>query len=119
MASKAETFRTYSKFGKIGKRLCLSDHEHEKSELIDMTKNCEKSQLTRKVVRLAIFRNTRKIAIFAAGCKPGHKCLRPKKDGSFRIILNLKDLNTFFRFHHFKVESIHSCYMTSIELRDA
>ena len=57
MASKAETFRTYNKFGKIGKRLCLSDHEHEKSELIDMTKNFEKSQVTRKIVKLAIFRN--------------------------------------------------------------
>ena len=28
--------------------------------IINMTKNCEKSQLTRKIVRLAIFRNTRK-----------------------------------------------------------
>ena len=60
MASKAETFRTYSKFGKIGKRLCLSDNEYEKSELIDMTKNFEKSQVTRKIVKLAIFRNFRK-----------------------------------------------------------
>ena len=25
--------------------------------------------------RLAIFRNKRKIAIFAAACKPGHKCM--------------------------------------------
>ena len=65
-----------------------------------MTKNREKSQVTRKIVklaifsnfrnsvwlsdyeqdkelrkivRLAIFRNTRKIAIFAATCEPGHK----------------------------------------------
>ena len=60
MVSKAETFRTYSKFGKIGKRLCLSDHEHEKIELIDMTKNFEKSQVTRKIVKLAFFRNSRK-----------------------------------------------------------
>ena len=34
--------------------------------------------------------------------------LRPKKDGSFRMILNLKDLNTFVRFHHFKMDSIHT-----------
>ena len=53
--------------------------------------------------------------------------LRPKKDGSFRMILNLKDLNTFVRFHHFKMDSIHTCsqlmrpccYMASIDLRDA
>ena len=27
--------------------------------------------------------------------------LRPKKDGSYRMILNMKDLNTFVSFHHF------------------
>lgn len=53
--------------------------------------------------------------------------LRPEKDGSFRMILNLKDLKTFVRFHHFKMDSIHTCsqlkrprcYMASIDLRDA
>ena len=43
MASKAETFRT--KISANG--FILSDHEHEKSELINMTKNCEKSQVTK------------------------------------------------------------------------
>lgn len=50
--------------------------------------------------------------------------LRPKKDGSFYMILNLKDLNTFVCFHHFKVDSIHTCsqlmrpccYKVSIDL---
>lgn len=53
--------------------------------------------------------------------------LRPKKDGSYRMILNLKDLNIFIPFHHFKMDSIHTCsqlmrpgcYMASIDLRDA
>ena len=35
--------------------------------------------------------------------------LRPKKDGSFRMILNLKELNKFVMYHHFKMESIHTC----------
>ena len=69
MASKAETFRTKQS----ANGFVLSDHEHEKSEPINMTKNCQKCQVTQKIVRLAIFRNTRKIAIFAAACKPGHK----------------------------------------------
>ena len=56
MASKAETFRTK----KSANGFVLSDHEHEKSELINMTKNCEKSQVTQKIVRLTIFRNFRK-----------------------------------------------------------
>ena len=52
---------------------------------------------------------------------------RPKKDGSFHMILNLKDLDTFVCFHYFKMDSIHTCtqlmrprcYMASIDLRDA
>ena len=42
MESKAETFRTK----KSANGFVLCDHEHEKSELINMTKNCEKSQVT-------------------------------------------------------------------------
>ena len=42
MASKAETFWTK----KWANGFILGDHEHEKSELINMTKNCEKSQVT-------------------------------------------------------------------------
>ena len=38
MASKAETIRTK----KSANGFVLCDHEHEKSELINMTKNCEK-----------------------------------------------------------------------------
>ena len=53
--------------------------------------------------------------------------LRPKKDESFRMILNLKELNKFVMYHHFKMESIHTCtqlmrqgcYMASIDLKDA
>ena len=53
--------------------------------------------------------------------------LQPKKHRSFRMILNLKELNKFVQYHHFKMESIHTCtqlmrpgrYMTSIDLQDA
>ena len=53
--------------------------------------------------------------------------LRPKKDESFRMILKLKELNKFVEYEHFKMDSIHtcielmrpSCYMASIDLRDA
>ena len=52
---------------------------------------------------------------------------RPKKDGSQRIILNLKSLNQHVTYHHFKMDSIWSairlmkpnCYMASIDLKDA
>ena len=53
--------------------------------------------------------------------------IRAKKDGSHRMILNLKDLNTNVECHHFKMETLQSaialmrpgCYMASIDLRDA
>ena len=44
MASKAETFRKK----KSANGFVVSDHEHEKSKLINMRKNCEKSQVTQK-----------------------------------------------------------------------
>ena len=52
---------------------------------------------------------------------------RLKKDGSKRMILNLKNLNENIKYQHFKLESIQNvidsleqnCYMTSVDLKDA
>ena len=52
---------------------------------------------------------------------------RAKKDGSFRVILNLKCLNTHVQYHHFKIDSLNTvlhmvkpgCFMASIDLKDA
>ena len=53
--------------------------------------------------------------------------LTPKKDGSFRLILNLKKFNMFVRYQHFKLESLKQvvammkpgCFMASLDIRDA
>lgn len=53
--------------------------------------------------------------------------IRPKKDGGHRLILNLKGLNQFVTYHHFKMETLQSivrlveknCYMASLDLKDA
>ena len=53
--------------------------------------------------------------------------VRPKADGSFRLIHNLKRLNEHIVYHHFKMESLKSviqlmekdCFMASVDLRDA
>ncbi|KAL9976889.1 hypothetical protein ACROYT_G014230 [Oculina patagonica] len=52
---------------------------------------------------------------------------RPKKDGSHRMILNLKSFNANVTHYHFKMDNIWSairlmkpgCYMASIDLKDA
>ena len=53
--------------------------------------------------------------------------LREKKDGTFRMILNLKDFNKWVNYNHFKMDSIQTCvqlmkpycYLGSIDLKDA
>lgn len=32
--------------------------------------------------------------------------IRPKKNGKYRVILNLKHLNKFVKYHHFKIETL-------------
>ena len=53
--------------------------------------------------------------------------IRPKKDGNFRVILNLKQLNNTIEHHHFKMETLKSalqcitanCWFGSVDLKDA
>ena len=53
--------------------------------------------------------------------------LREKKDGSHRMILNLKALNESIVYHHFKMDTLGSviklmrpnCFMATIDLKDA
>jgi len=56
-----------------------------------------------------------------------HPFLRLKKEGSFRMILNLKPLNAFIPYEHFKMETLQSLkclvkendFMIKIDLKDA
>lgn len=53
--------------------------------------------------------------------------LRPKPNGKFRLILNLKNLNKFIETDHFKIEDLRTaiklltknCYMCTLDLKDA
>ena len=53
--------------------------------------------------------------------------LRPKPDGSHRVIFNLKCLNDSVVYHHFKLDTLEKaiklitpgCYMSSLDLKDA
>ena len=51
----------------------------------------------------------------------------PKKDGEFRMILNLKELNQYIEYHHFKMDTFESvlklvkpgCFFASIDVHHA
>ena len=53
--------------------------------------------------------------------------LTPKSDGEYRMILNLRTLNQFIKYEHFKMDNIKTvlhlikpkCYMCKIDLKDA
>ena len=53
--------------------------------------------------------------------------VRPKADGTHRLILNLKVLNKYVAYHHFKMETLQSainmmtkgCFMASVDFKDA
>ena len=53
--------------------------------------------------------------------------LRPKKDGSYRLILNLRELNEYVVKRHFKMETLKSvlafvtpdCFFGSLDIKDA
>ena len=52
---------------------------------------------------------------------------RPKKSGGYRVILNLRELNKFIVYHHFKMDSFESalhcvtkgCYFASVDFSNA
>ena len=52
--------------------------------------------------------------------------LSPKKDGGYRLILNLKNLNNYVQYSHFKMETLNhilklikpNCYMGSLDIKD-
>eukprot|EP00794_Sanderia_malayensis_P001658 gene1658-1847_t len=53
--------------------------------------------------------------------------LTPKPDGSYRMILNLKEFNDYVTYHHFKMDTLNTitnlmrpnCYMASLDIKDA
>ena len=79
-----------------------------------------------EVIRIEIAKLLKKQVINLTSFDKGD-FTRPKKDGTYRMILNLKRLNTFMEYNHFKMESIQvviqvvrpGVYMTSIDLKDA
>ena len=53
--------------------------------------------------------------------------IQKKKDGGFKLILNLKDLNSYIVYQHFKMDTINAilklvkkeCFMCSVDIKDS
>ena len=85
----------------------------------------------RAVIRSEISKLVEKSVIIRTQHKPGEFIssilVRPKKDGTNRMILNLKDLNQHVQYFHFKMETLidairlmtPNCFMGSVDLKDA
>ena len=80
-----------------------------------------------EIAKLLIKGVITKVANAAPGQIVSSIFLHPKKDGSHRLILNLKQFNTNVAHHHFKMDCIQtiaklvtpSCFMASLDLKDA
>ena len=88
--------------------------EQEKEAVtIEIQRLCEKGVLEK--------------AFFEKGQFISNIFTRPKKNGGFRMILDLSQLNEHLQYHHFKMDTLQTaltlvtknCFMSSIDLRDA
>jgi hypothetical protein len=96
-----------------------------------MPVQCQLSNIDSQIVDTELQALLSKGVIIPSQHEPGEFVspvfIRSKKDGSHRMILNLKSLNRFVKYHHFKMDTIWSavrmvrpsCYMASIDLKDA
>ena len=99
-----------------------------KGVFLEFTQNCELTQIS---ARPSMFNSKEQGVIKESHNEHGEFIspifLRPKPDGSYRTILNLKTFNEFVESHHFKMDTLESairiitpdCYVASIDLKDA
>ena len=106
---------------------------------IELSANCNQHRLPDHafneheycVVHQEIQKLIQKGVIMKVKCSPGQIVsgifLIPKKDGTFRLILNLKSFNEFVTHHNFEMDSLQTiiklvtpnCFMASIDMKDA
>ena len=94
-----------------------NEYKHTKEEIEFLNKEIEKLLTKRIIVEVEPVPGQYVSNIF----------LRDKKDGSYRMILNLKKLNYSVEYYHFKMETLKSainlmtpgCYMASMDFKDA
>ena len=88
-----------------GKEKCIVSSEVEK-------------MLSNKVIRIISEKDVKFVSTIF---------LRPKRDGNYRLILNLRELNQYVVTRHFKMETLKSvltlvtpnCYFGTLDIKDA
>ena len=86
----------------------------------------EKEIIQNEIIKLSL-KGVIEKAIYTNDSYLSNVFVRLKKDGSHRMILNLKSLNEFVAYYHFKIDTFQTaislirpgCFMASIDLKDA
>ena len=89
--------------------------------------NLTELEYVRNEIQILLAKKVIQISTFEPGQFISSIFLRPKKNGKFRMILNLKYLNEYVYYAHFKMDTLQSClnlvtpscFMASIDLTDA
>ncbi len=79
-------------------------------------------QFSDQEIAIMLSKNIIEVASHTPGEVISNIFTRPKKDGRHRVILNLKGLNEYVTYHHFKMETLRSiikliekgCFMASL-----
>ena len=95
--------------------------QHMKKENLDIIEKEIAELLTKRAVEMVEFPHHDHIQVFS------NIFIRPKRDGGLRPIFNLKELNKFIQYEHFKMEGFYVVknllqkgdYMVKVDLKDA
>ena len=89
--------------------------------------NAQQHDIVQKEIQSVLLKGVLKESNSEPGEFLSTKSLRPKSDGSFRMVLNLKQFNESVEYHHFKMDTLETvtrtmkpgCFMASVDLKDA
>ena len=101
--------------------------QQEKRPRVLKMSECEQEFMNSKIAELLEDGSIREVQALDPHGWVSNVFLVPKKDGGYRMILNLKPLNKLIKYRKFKMDHIHqvldlvtqNCVMTSLDIRSA
>ena len=93
---------------------------------MNKTSPAENEIIQNEIIKLSL-KGVIEEAIYTNDSYISNVFVRPKKDGSHQMMLNLKSLNEFVAYYHFKMDAFQTaislirpgCFMASVDLKDA